>query len=368
MEPPPADASERTLQRWAEALERAALNARDARLPGQGEETCDSFASRWPDDYRRGKKGRLRGDSTVEHNRERVRGFGAAHTGRPLRSIGQPEARSWANAHPGTVPALRAMFNDALEDGLCEVNPFAKLGLDRSKGREDIVVLTRAELDALARLARRMNGERFGREVAALILWAAYTSGETFAARFSLLDGDTYDLRRQFNSTLGRETVPKHNSSGMIYVPEPAQQAVLDKPRRLGDDLIFRSKRGRQFRQESLHRVWAPVRDAFTAALPDTHHLRERLAADPEDRLDFYELRHFGASYMLNVLALEPWVIAEQLRHSDGGALVLELYGHPDRTEAIRRIRRAYTNGKVKGLRGRRGTEAPPGRGKLRGA
>ena len=36
-----------------------------------------------------------------------------------------------------------------------------------------------------------------------------------------------------------------------------------------------------------------------------------------------------GASYMLNVLALEPWVIAEQLRHSDGGALVLELYGHP---------------------------------------
>jgi len=75
---------------------------------------------------------------------------------------------------------------------------------------------------------------------------------------------------------------------------------------------------------------------------------------------------HFGASYMLNVLALEPWVIAEQLRHSDGGALVLELYGHPDRTEAIRRIRRAYTNGKVKGLRGRRGTEAPPGRGKLR--
>lgn len=233
------------------------------------------------------------------------------------------------------------------------------------------MVLTRDELDALARLARRMSGERFGPEVAALILWAAYTCmrpGETFAARFSLLEGDTYDLRRQFNSTLGRETVPKHNSSGMIYVPEPAQRAVLDKPRRLGDDLIFRSKRGRQFRQESLHRVWAPVRDAFTATLPDAHHLRERLAADPEDRLDFYELRHFGASYMLNVLALEPWVIAEQLRHSDGGALVLELYGHPDRAEAIRRIRRAYTDGTVTGLRGKRGTEAPPGRGKLRGA
>jgi integrase len=199
-------------------------------------------------------------------------------------------------------------------------------------------VLTREEIDELARLAWRMHGPHFGLEVRAMILWAAYTCmrpGETFAARYALLDGDTYDLRRQFNSTLGRETIPKHNSTGLIYVPEPAQRAVLDKPRRLGDELIFRTKRGHQFRQEGLHRVWAPVRDAFTTKLPDTHHLRERLLVDPEDRLDFYELRHFGASYMLNVLALEPWVIAEQLRHSDGGALVLELYGHPDRKEAI---------------------------------
>jgi hypothetical protein len=39
---------------------------------------------------------------------------------------------------------------------------------------------------------------------------------------------------------------------------------------------------------------------------------------------------------MPNVLRLEPWVIAEGLRHSDGGALVLELYGHPQSDEAIR--------------------------------
>jgi hypothetical protein len=143
---------------------------------------------------------------------------------------------------------------------------------------------------------------------------------------------------------------------------------VLDKAPRLGDDLIFRTKRGQQLRQESLHRVWAPVRDAFTAKLPDAHHLRERLAVDPEDRLDFYELRHFGASYMLNVLELEPWVIAEQLRHSDGGALVLELYGHPDRREAIRRIRRAYTADAVRGARGIHDAEMRPGRGTLRGA
>jgi hypothetical protein len=72
----------------------------------------------------------------------------------------------------------------------------------------------------------------------------------------------------------------------------------------LGDDLIFRTKRGSQFRQESLWRAWDPVR------------------------------------------------IAEQLRHGDGGRLVLELYGHPDRNKAIERIRRAYTGATVTPIKG----------------
>ena len=281
--------------------------------------------TRWPDDFRRGKGGRLRSDATVEHNRERVRRFGREHGERTLRSFSRTEARRWANAHPSTVPALRAMFSDAVEDKLADENPFARLGLAAGRGREDIIVLTREEVHELARIARVHHGGAFGEEVAALILWAAYTCmrpGEIFAARYSLLDGDVYDLRRQFNSTLGRETEPKHNSTGTIYVPEPAQRAVLDKPRRLGDDLIFRTKRGNQFRQESQWRAWDPVRRAFTASLPATHHLRERVAADEQDQLDLYELRHFGASYMLNELELEPWVIAEQLRHTDGGRLV----------------------------------------------
>src|SRR4051794_21949785 len=125
-----------------------------------------------------------------------------------------------------------------------------------------------------------------------------------------------------------------------------------------GDDLMFRTKRGKQFRQESLSRWWTSIRDAFVAQLPESHHLRRRLTVDPDDRLEFYELRHFGASYMLNVLHIEPWVIARQLRHSDGGALVVELYGHPERMEAIRRMRRAFAGGKgarLQGIQGSRG-------------
>jgi hypothetical protein len=58
--------------------------------------------------------------------------------------------------------------------------------------------------------------------------------GETFAARYSRLSADEYNVGAQFHSRLGRETAPKHGSTGRVFVPEQAQRAVLDKPRRLG--------------------------------------------------------------------------------------------------------------------------------------
>jgi integrase len=351
---PPPGASRRTLERWARTLETRALEQNASRQGGHGDETVDSFAERWTRDY-------PRSESTNTHNAERVRAFAREHAGRPLRSFTQDEIRSWALAHRSAVPALRAMFNDALAAHLCDTNPFAKLGLRKPKGRENITVLTRQELDVLAELAMEVHGDEFGAELAAMIIWAAYTCcrpGETFAARYSLLDGDVYHLEAQFNSRLRKETAPKHQGVGAIYVPDPARQAVLAKPRRIDDDLMFRTKRVRQFRQGSLHEAWKTVRSAFMATLPPGHHLRTRLAVDPTDRLDFYELRHFGASFMLNDLGIEPWVIAKQLRHTDDGALVVKLYGHPTRTAAIDRMRRAF---------GGHAAAAPPASGETRG-
>jgi hypothetical protein len=37
------------------------------------------------------------------------------------------------------------MFSDALADGLVDDNPFPRLGLAKSRGREDIIVLTKDE-------------------------------------------------------------------------------------------------------------------------------------------------------------------------------------------------------------------------------
>jgi len=128
-------------QRPARKIEREVLRERDRRVLFGREETIGTFATRWPDDYRRGKGGRPRSESTAEHNRERVRRFGQEHAARTLRSITRTDARTWANKHPSTVPALRAMFSDAVEDKLADENPFARLGLAAGHGRGDIIVL-----------------------------------------------------------------------------------------------------------------------------------------------------------------------------------------------------------------------------------
>jgi hypothetical protein len=56
-------------------------------------------------------------------------------------------------------------------------------------------------------------------------------------------------------------------------------------------------------------------------------------------------------------LTATRWVVGEQLRHSDGGVLVVQLYGHPSRREAIKRIRCAYRDN-TRGLRAIKGGPA----------
>jgi integrase len=57
--------------------------------------------------------------------------------------------------------------------------------------------------------------------------------------------------------------------------------------------------------------------------------------------MDFYELRHFCATHLLE-LGVSPSDVAVQLGHRDGGALVMSTYGHPAEDSARERLKRAY--------------------------
>lgn len=306
-------------KREAKELERLALSQMEKVRPGQ--ETVDHFAERWMVDFTEG-----RSDSTIRHNNERIKKIAEDFRGRAMSSITRQEAEAWALSNRSRVREVRAMWNDAIRVGVTSDNPFKGIGYAR-KGRRDIQVLSPGEIDRLAELAVEIHGPGFGDEFAALIKWAAYTGmrpGEIMAARWGNLRGDIYHVTEQVNTKLGRITEPKHGSAGSIFVPTPALEAVQGIERR-DDDLIFHTKTGKRFSATTLREAWVPVRAAF--GRPD---------------LDLYELRHYAASYMLNVLQIEPWVIAKQLRHSDDGTLVIMLYGHPDKDVALSRIRTAF--------------------------
>ena len=116
--------------------------ARDAerstsRRKGGGRLTCAEFAKLWLADYPRAAGATRRtyryGVATFADEFERVR----------LADFDRLTARSWAICAPqSNVRVVRAMFNDAIDDGLHPgPNPFSNLRLEQSRGRKDLIAL-----------------------------------------------------------------------------------------------------------------------------------------------------------------------------------------------------------------------------------
>lgn len=302
-------------RREAEQVE-ARWKLRTAR---RGEETCDSFAERWTRDYPRPR------ESTNKHNAERIKLFARDFAGVRLADVDRPSARAWAVRHRGHLGAVRAMFNDAVSDGLCDVNPFAKLRLPSSRGRRDIVALTEAQLHELADKAPGVL-PGYGVEYRALVLFAGYTGvrpGELFALRRDDIIGEHLRIERALAPSTRKIGPTKNGRPRTVVIPPPASAALAEVPPHAGG-LLFTGPRGGMLTQSSHHRVWSLVRVA---------------AGRPE--LDFYELRHCAATMLLE-RGVTPWDVAVQLGHTDGGQLVQEVYGHPSEAGARARLLGAW--------------------------
>jgi integrase len=236
-------------------------------------------------------------------------------------------ARTWANANPqSNVRVVRAMFNDAINDGLHPgPNPFANLRLEQSRGRKDLIALTEDELHELGETALRVLAD-YGSTFRAMILFAGYVGlrpGELFALERGDLTDDEVHIRRNLDGT-GELKLPKNGKQRVVILPPPARDALLDLAPRIDTSWLFVTRRGRQFRKSSLLYYWNPVRAAFG-----------------RPGMDFYELRHFCATHLLE-LGVSHADVAVQLGHTDGGALVMSTYGHPTEDGARERLKRAY--------------------------
>jgi integrase len=218
------------------------------------------------------------------------------------------------------------MFNDAINDGLHPgPNPFANLRLEQPRGRKDLTALTHDELHELAEKALAVHGE-FGPVFRAMILFAGFVGlrpGEMFALERSDVGRDEVTIRQNLDGT-GTLKLPKNDHERVVVLPPPAREALTAVPARLDLPWLFVTPRSRQFRKGSLHYYWNPVRAAFG-----------------RPGMDFYELRHFCATHLLE-LGVSHADVAVQLGHTDGGALVMSTYGHPSEDAARERLKRAY--------------------------
>ncbi len=308
-----------TFNTRGEASDREAEHRLKSRPTGR--ETIDTFARRWVRDYPRPRR------SSNTSNAERVKPLIAELGHIRMSDVTRPVARAWALKHRWALPAARAMFADAMNDGLVDANPFAGLRLPGSEGRKRIVALTEKELQALADQAlKAWPDDTWAYSYRAMILFAGYVGlrpGELFALRRSDVGGDLCHIERSLESKSGEIGPTKNGRARTVTVPPVARDAIAELPE-TSSGLLFVTRRRQMWRQPSHHHCWSVVR---------------ALAGRPG--LDFYELRHCAAT-MLIERGMTPWDVAIQLGHQDGGRLVTSLYGHPSEVAARERLLAAW--------------------------
>lgn len=255
---------------------------------------------------------------TTEHNGQMVHQFAVDFHGRELASITRQEAQEWAYANAGSVRYVRAMVNDAIRDGLLELNVFSGLRLPAVQSRAARPLPTVEEVAALVESARVEEGLP-----AALFLELAAGVG---CRQSELLALQPWDVRDR-GATLyverqrGRDGTSKPlKRSGQVCV---ARQAAV--PTRLQPQLVRAAEEGRRlfpWSHADLRRWWDRT--------------RERAGVD----IEFKALRSFCASRLLDAGA-GPIDVAVQLHGHTNPKTVLRYYAMVDRGRALERVREA---------------------------
>jgi hypothetical protein len=170
-----------------------------------------------------------------------------------MRFIDSTVVADWlkGGANLGTVPALRAMFNDAHRPqagALINSNPFAQLGLKRSKGRKYVQPPTEAEVERMIAVADKVTPPSFAAYLLTAV-WSAARPGELDALRWSDLDftpeGECIHIEQQWNVKVRKFTPPKHGSRREVAMVARVGDRLLDLPRE--SEFVFTTIRGHDY-------------------------------------------------------------------------------------------------------------------------
>lgn len=287
--------------------------------------TVRDFWERWMTDplFARPK------ESTNIHNRERTRAFVEHYGARRIDQVDDEVVGEWlaGGRHNGTVPALRAMFNDAASakaGRLVRSNPFARLGISKGPGRRYEQPPSEEQVWKLVRCARELASPSF----AAWLQVAAFTGlrpGELDALRRTNVDLDRSRILvvEQFSAKTRTFTLPKNGLTREAPLTDPAREAIMALP--VESEFCF-----------------APIRGEHWTASARAYHWKAVKVAAGWDGSLYLATRHFAGWYMVNVLDVPSEDVAIALGHTDGGELVRRLYGHRDHERALDRVTAAY--------------------------
>jgi integrase len=329
---------------------RIRLERRMPLAPGQLPRTIAPFRDSWLAALRkelgvqkkRGTPENALKQQTINHYADLTKPLADAHPDEFLVDVDAEFALAWLLWPEGpedkdrrwTHNGVRAMFKFAVLNGLIAVNPFNGLRLRGSKGRADLEVLPNEVFERLADLPPVVYGERYGmmwRAIVLLLGRVGLRPAELYGLRYTDFDftEGVVSIERQFVHTFGDYDVPKNWQSRTVVVAPEAMDAVRALPRNLDRDApMWTTKRNKRLHGGNQHYYWNPIRVA----------LGMRYVG-----MDLYELRHFCGSYLFNDLELPAEAVAQQLGHTDGGALVMKLYGHPDEELQRKRVAAALS-------------------------
>jgi integrase len=286
-------------------------------------------------------------DITISNNRYAIKPFVERFGDRRPADIGRMEAKAWAKTAPrNCVRVARAMLNDAADAELLKLgdNPLSKQRLPAPRGRADHTPPTIETVLNMAATAR-VDFPYWGPVLGSLIEFgfgSCVRPGEAFELKWENIDLDggyvevLRNLRR--DRTVGQR---KMGESTVIALLPLARRALQQVPRRLDSPYVFTTQTGRQLTHSWLQDYWTHLRQYYAGKT------NQPLIAT----LHFYlATRHAGATWLRNVVSVDPADLPYQLGHKtqrtgdralDERLRLVNLYSHPEVVQALDRIKHA---------------------------
>jgi integrase len=251
------DAAEQ-LETWAKVQRENEAKA-GMLVPHIKDVTCGAFADRYIEDYGMGLS-----DATVKAYTTAIVAFRKQFGSTALVAIStgpkRADARVWARKQTrGTQNVVRTMLGKA-HGGLVTDNPFAKLGVKQSRGRKDLLVLTRDEVYKLADGALMAHGDYGPTDAQQDYLRGLHRhpAGGNGGARLGRRWRAVH-IRKSLSVT-NKLKLPKNGKMRYVVLPAQAREALEGLPRYEGVPWVFTTITGGQVTRTALQRMWNPVR------------------------------------------------------------------------------------------------------------